>query len=449
MLCSFTFLAMLMIMNSPIINFGDTQHFIFNNYFICGENIILIKKFILVLMIAYFIMVLNYSKVYYLPVFEYLILVLTALFSMFILLHSNNLFVIFIFIELLNLCIYCLLGINKDSNKGIESAFKYFIQSAFATIIGFFGISLIYFTTGTLFLHELSILIINKDLNSITIVGIYFIIVTIFFKLGIFPLHSWVPEVYQGAALISLVFIALFPKITYIVLFFKLYFEFHSIVKIFCLFVSGISIIYGSIISLYQTSFRRLLAYGSMVHIGLMVYSISFFSLDTIIGGFFYLMTYIILMLFIFLFIFFLFEKNNQGLVIIDDISQISSKVSHNFILSIFFIFILFSLAGLPFFIGFIAKWYIFVNLLNVFNIGTVMIFLCVSVLSASYYIRIIRFFFFFQKRDTKVIIYNQIKYDNMLFHLIIIVFVLNIFVILFHNIIFLIILKKVMIFFC
>jgi NADH:ubiquinone oxidoreductase subunit 2 (subunit N) len=141
-------------------------------------------------MLCYFVLLNNYCNIQYIPIFEYLVLILVALFSIFMLIHGNNLFVIFIFIELLNLCIYCLLGINKDSNKGMESAFKYFIQSAFATIIGFFGLSLIYFTTGTLFLHELSILVVNKDLNLVTIVGIYFIIVSIFFKLGIFPLHS-------------------------------------------------------------------------------------------------------------------------------------------------------------------------------------------------------------------------------------------------------------------
>jgi len=181
---------MLIIIYTPVINLGVIQHLEFNNYFICGSNLLLVKKFILVLMVAFFIMLSNYCKIHYLPVFEYLILILVALFSIFMLIHGNHLFIIFIFIELLNLCIYCLLGINKNSNKGIESAFKYFIQSAFATIIGFFGISLIYFTTGTLFLHELSILIINKDVNLITVVGIYFIIVSLFFKLGIFPLHS-------------------------------------------------------------------------------------------------------------------------------------------------------------------------------------------------------------------------------------------------------------------
>jgi NADH-quinone oxidoreductase subunit N len=110
-----------------------------------------------------------------------------------------------------------------------------------------------------------------------------------------------------------------------------------------------------------------------------------------------------------------------------------------------FFVFILFSLAGLPFFIGFIAKWYIFINLLNVYNIGTVIIFLCVSVVSASYYIRIIRFFFFFQKRETKVYIYSNIKFDEMLFHVMILVFILNLLAIIFHNIIFLIILKSIL----
>src|SRR5205085_9585726 len=110
------------------------------------------------------------------------------------------------------------------------------------------------------------------------------------------------------------------------------------------------------------------------------------------------------------------------------------------------FLFILFSFAWLSFFIGFLSKWYIFVNLLSINNIGTVIIFLCVSILSATYYIRIIRFFFFFQKRDSKLKIFSKIKYDETIYHIIIILFLLNIFVILFHNIIYLVILKKILI---
>jgi NADH:ubiquinone oxidoreductase subunit 2 (subunit N) len=166
LLVSFALAIILVISNDPSIYIKEhSQHFVLNNYFIFGTNILLVKKFILVLMLAFIVMLSNYNKIQSFPLFEYLILIMIGLFSICIIIHGNHLFVIFIFIELLNLCIYCLLGINRDSNKGIESAFKYFIQSAFATIIGFFGISLIYFTTGTLFLNELSILIINKDLN--------------------------------------------------------------------------------------------------------------------------------------------------------------------------------------------------------------------------------------------------------------------------------------------
>jgi NADH-quinone oxidoreductase subunit N len=417
------------------------------NYLLYSEFFVFIKLLIVFIMLFYFIMVLNYCNIQDILLFEYIIIVLVALFSVLMIINGNNLFLIFIFLELLNLCVYCLLGFNKDSNKGIESAFKYFVQSSFATIIGFFGVSLIYMSAGTLFLHELNVLVINNDLNLISIFGIILIISSVFFKLGIFPLHSWLPEVYQGSILITLAFIALIPKIAYIVLFLKLYFKLINCIKIFCLLVSSISVVYGCFVTLYQTSFRRLLAYGSMVHIGLIIFSLSVFSLDGIISSHFYLLFYINLMLFVFFFMFFLFEYNNNGeIIFIDDISQISLKISDNFIVSVFFIFILFSLAGLPFFVGFVVKWYVFLNLLNLNNVGIVFIFLCLSIFSASYYIRIIRFFIFFQAKDVKLKTFNRIKYDSLFYHCINFLFLLNIFIFIFHSIIYLIILKIIII---
>jgi NADH-quinone oxidoreductase subunit N len=79
------------------------------------------------------------------------------------------------------------------------------------------------------------------------------------------------PDVYQGSLIITTAFIALIPKIAYIFLFFKLFIEFYHIVETFTYLISLFSILYGSIITLYQTSFRRLIAYGSMVHIGFMI----------------------------------------------------------------------------------------------------------------------------------------------------------------------------------
>jgi len=118
---------------------------------------------------------------------------------------------------------------------------------------------------------------------------------------------------------------------------------------------SIISILYGSVIALYQTSFRRLLAYGSMVHMGLIVYSISLFTIKSITAAFFYLASYIILMFFTFSFMFFLFEKNNNELFFFDSISQFHF-LAGNKLLVFMFSSILLSMAGLPFFLGFISK---------------------------------------------------------------------------------------------
>jgi NADH-quinone oxidoreductase subunit N len=227
-----------------------------------------------------------------------------------------------------------------------------------------------------------------------------------------------------------------------------LYIEFNTLVQNYCLILSGVSVIYGSLISLYQTSFKRLLAYGSMVHIGLIIFSISLYTPQSITAGIFYLFSYIILMLFTFSFMLFLFEKDSSNnLYYLDDISKFHLYFSNNIILSTYFVLIIFSLAGLPFFIGFIAKWYIFISLIDVFNIFEVLIFLSISVLSSSYYIRILRFIYFSNKHN-KVKRYSTIIFDNLLYNLMFILLIINIITIVYHSIIFLLIFQKVVLLF-
>lgn len=444
-ICLFLFIIMFyMLIRADIL---EGTYYIHNNYFIYNEFYNLVKKFIIFCMICYLILLKNFNNIIKLPIFEYLILTIICLFGICMIIKSNHLFIIFLFLELVNLCIYCLIGLNKDSNMGIESAYKYFVQSSLATIIGFFGVSLIYMSTGTLFLNELNFLISYDNLNYLLILGIYLIITSVFFKLGVFPLHSWLPEVYQGTLLISLIFIAIIPKIAYVILFLKLYIEFYTVIHNYCLILSGISVIYGSLISLYQTSFRRLLAYGSMVHLGLIIFIICIFTIQSITAGLFYLFSYIMLMLFTFCFMFFLFEKKNDKLTYLDDISKFHIYFADNILLLIYYGLIIFSLAGLPFFIGFIAKWYIFISLIDYFNIFEVLIYLSVSILSSSYYIRLLRFFYF-SFRTNKIKRYSIIKFDNFFYNLILILFMINILTVIYHNIIFLIIFKYVLLLF-
>lgn len=162
-----------------------------NFSFSISSNLILIaKKCIIICSFFFLILLNNFKNIMKMHVFEYLIILYTCILALFIIMSSNNLFVIFLFIELVNLCIYCLIGLNNNSNIGIEAAYKYFIQSAVATIIGFFGASFIYFSTGTLLLNEINIIVNYDNINWLTILGIYLIFSSVFFKLGIFPLHG-------------------------------------------------------------------------------------------------------------------------------------------------------------------------------------------------------------------------------------------------------------------
>jgi len=103
---------------------------------------------------------------------------------------TNNLFYIFVFLEMVNLSLYILIGLNKYSNFGIEIAYKYFIQSSYVTLVGLFGVSIIYIKTGTLFLSELSFIISSFPVDNIIIFSFLLIFITFFFKLGLFPLHN-------------------------------------------------------------------------------------------------------------------------------------------------------------------------------------------------------------------------------------------------------------------
>lgn len=164
--------------------------FILDNFNISNNLILIVKKCIIICSFFFLILLNNFKNIIKLNIFEYLLIIYTCILALFIIISSNHLFVIFLFIELVNLCVYCLIGLNNNSNSGIEAAYKYFIQSSFATIIGFFGASFIYFSTGTLLLSEISVLVSFNDINWLTILGVFLIFSSIFFKLGLFPLHS-------------------------------------------------------------------------------------------------------------------------------------------------------------------------------------------------------------------------------------------------------------------
>jgi NADH-quinone oxidoreductase subunit N len=352
---------------------------------------------------------------------------------------TNNLFYIFVFLEMVNLSLYVLIGLNKYSNFGIEIAYKYFIQSSYVTLVGLFGVSIIYIKTGTLFLSELNFIIYSFPVDNIIIFSFLLIFITFFFKLGLFPLHNWVADLYQNAHLATVTFIGIVPKIAYIYIFFKIYSVVSHIYFIFffVILIGFLSILYGSILSLYEKSIKRLLGYGSIVHMGFIIIAISLFELISVSSAFLYIFFYTLLMFVCFIFLLLFVERKNDSneIIFVDNITFIGKFLNKNLLLTIIFSFTILSLAGLPFFMVFFSKLYILLALISMGFLFLVVILLFINILVTIYYIRLIRFLLFTEDKSMKVnYLYVNVKFSKSLYDLIMFLFILNILVLFYHN---------------
>src|ERR1700753_2658092 len=184
-------LLLLLLLNILFINVNISFNiFLLDNYFIYSNSIQNVKAFIILLSLFFIIYLYNFLIVVKIPIFEYIIIIIIIILSLFLMISTNHLFYIFLFLEMVNLSLYVLIGLNKYSNFGIEIAYKYFIQSSYVTLIGLFGVSIIYLRTGTLFLSELSFILSSFPVDNIILFSFLLIFVTFFFKLGLFPLHN-------------------------------------------------------------------------------------------------------------------------------------------------------------------------------------------------------------------------------------------------------------------
>ena len=223
-LCLVFFIFLFIFINIYCINIHiPDKIYILDNYFIYAGFIQNIKAYITFLTLIFIVYLYNYTKLIKIPIFEYISLIIIIILSLFLMVSSNHLFFIFLFLELINLSLYVLIGLNKYSNYGIEIAYKYFIQSSYATLLGLFGLSIIYIKTGTLLLSELQFIFNSFPLDNIMKFSYSLIFLTFFFKIGAFPLHNWVAELYQNAHLATASFIAIIPKIAYVFIILQLY----------------------------------------------------------------------------------------------------------------------------------------------------------------------------------------------------------------------------------
>ncbi len=359
------------------------------------------KIIIIILAAANLLLSLDYFKYEQMYIFEYPIIVLLSLLGIFLLITTKDLFVIYLAIEMQSFCFYIMAGLKKYSNLSIEASLKYFIFGSFASVVMLFGISLIYGFYGIVCAWDLRLITSVFDFNSFqdygALLGFIFISVGILFKLGVVPFHFWLPDVYEGVPMIVTAYFSTVSKLSFIILFLKIYyvafFNFMFIYNFFLMPLGLFSIIYGIIMSFYQSKIKRFLAYGAISHMGFMIISLSLVSIEGLSAFLIYFFSYVILSLNIFAIL--LAIRRNPGFYKIRNLIEFSILLKNNPLLAFISACTFLSMAGIPPFLGFFGKFYVYMALFNSNNIFVSICVLLFSVLGCVYYISWFALFIF------------------------------------------------------
>jgi NADH-quinone oxidoreductase subunit N len=321
---------------------------------------------------------------------EYCSLILFATTAMMLLVSTQNLLVIFITIEFLSLSLYILTGFDKQSRQSAEAGLKYFLFGGMSAGILLFGMSLLYGISGSLSLGDIAAAVNRSPGDPLLALAVVMVVTGFGFKIAAAPFHMWAPEVYQGAPTWSATLVASSSKVAS---FFALFVFFYvglmgaagsaGLITI----VAVVSMLWGNLAAIAQTSFRRVLAYSAIGHAGYMLIALVAHSRQSFVSLVYYVITYALATVGAFGV---LTALEEEGVDSITDFRGLSRRAPD---LSFCLLIFLLSLAGIPPLAGFFGKFYVFVSALedNSGLLWLVLLALAMSVVSFYYYLKVLK----------------------------------------------------------
>ncbi len=360
----------------------------------------------IVLVLAFFTVLLTRSERALPHKGEYLAMILLATVGLMLLVGSEELLMIFIGLELTGLSLYVMTAFDKASRPSAEAGLKYFLFGSMASAFTLFGLSIVYGLTGTTALAAIGSRLAAASLPPLLFVGIVMTLVGFAFKIAAAPFHLWAPDVYQGAPVSTAAFIASGSKVaSFVVLGKILLIGFGSVhgsadwramiagwTPILAV-LSALSILVGNLVALVQKNVRRLLAYSAVAHGG-------YTLLGLIAGGragfsatLFYTTTYAVTLVGAFGVVGFV--RREQGG---DDLADFAGLRARSPLLAGCMAIFMLSLAGLPPLAGFFGKFYLFSTALRAGEnhglLWLVAVALFGSLISLYYYLIVLKVIF-------------------------------------------------------
>ncbi len=337
---------------------------------------------------------------------EFYLLGLFGLLGMMIMMSANSLLTMYLGLETMSLSLYALVAIDRNNVTCAEAAMKYFILGAIASGALLYGISWIYGVTGSLLFHEIAAAIgSDPSLNSLPLwFGLAFLIVGIAFKFGAVPFHMWLPDVYHGARTPVTLYLAAAPKLAALALILRVLVDglggLHETWAAMIMVIAVLSLLLGNVVAIVQTNIKRLLGYSTIGHVGFILLAIFCGTGEGNAAALFYTLTYVVATAGAFGIVI-LLSRRGYDAELLTDFKGLNTRSPW---FALMMLFLMFSLAGVPPFVGFFGKLNVISVVLDSGYPGLAVLMVLATVVGAYYYLKVIWYMYFEESEDKAVL---------------------------------------------
>ena len=335
---------------------------------------------------------------------EYYVLALFATLGMMVMISANHFLTVYIGLELLSLSLYALVAMNRDSVPATEAAMKYFVLGALASGLLLYGMSMIYGATGTLEITAVAERLYTGQANqTILVFGLVFLVSGIAFKLGVVPFHMWIPDVYHGAPTAVALLIATAPKLAAFAIVIRMLVNGLIVLaqdwQAMLILLAVLSMAIGNIAAIAQTNLKRMLAYSAISHMGFMLLGLvtgvvggdARFALNAYSSSMFYVITYVLTSAGTFGMILLLARGGLES----DELEDFKGLNKRSPWFAAVMMMMMFSMAGVPFFVGFFAKFSVLQAVVAAGYLWLAIVAVAFSLIGCFYYLRVVKLMYF------------------------------------------------------
>ena len=344
---------------------------------------------------------------------EFVTLLLFSLLGMMIMISAASFLTVYLGLELMSLCLYAMVALNRDSAVSTEAAMKYFVLGALSSGLLLYGMSMIYGATGTLDLAAIARLAGDRvgqgGDRDLLVFGTVFVVSGLAFKIGVVPFHMWIPDVYHGATTPVTLVVSSGPKLAAFAMAVRLLVnglnplaaDWQQMLALLAI----LSIALGNITAIAQSNLKRMLAYSAIAHMGFMLLGL----LSGQIGGnwrsgadaygaaLFYMIVYAIMTVAAFGMLLYLSRAGIEC----ENLEDMRGLNRRNPWYAFLMLLVMFSLAGIPPTAGFYAKLAVFQAAVAAGHLWLAVAAVLLSLIGAFYYLRVVKLMYFDEPRKS------------------------------------------------